>query len=87
MACSRCINTRCIVIVAEFKYKSCNSVVESGFIKLGKQMKIMYNDLVEKRVPTVCELLCQSENLNTCVMDMPSTHTHRMVKLSKVTLC
>lgn len=75
--------------MAEFKPKSRNSAIESDFIKLGKHMKIMYNDLVEKRVskPTVCGLLCQDENLNTYVMDMPSTHICRMVKLSKVTLC
>ncbi|KAG2217928.1 hypothetical protein INT45_012591 [Circinella minor] len=69
---SRIINIRCIVIVAEFKPKSRNSAVESDLIKLGKQMKLMYNELVEKRVPTptVCGLLCQGENLATYVMDM-----------------
>lgn len=52
-------------------------------------MKPMYNELVEKRIPkpTVCGLLCQGENLKTYVMDMPSPHTYRMVKLSSVTLC
>lgn len=42
-------------------------------------MKLVYQDLVEKRIanPTVCGLLCQGENLNT----------YRMAKLSKVTLC
>lgn len=86
---SRIINIRCIVIVTEFKPKSRNSAVESDLIKLGKQMKLVYNDLIEKRVPkpTVFELLCQGENLNTYVMDMPSPYTYRMVKLSKVTLC
>ncbi|KAG2237224.1 hypothetical protein INT48_006628 [Thamnidium elegans] len=64
---SRIINIKCIVIVAEFKPKSRNSAVESDLIKLGKQMKLMYNELVEKRVPkpTVCGLLCQGENLST----------------------
>ncbi|KAI8077020.1 hypothetical protein BDF21DRAFT_384817 [Thamnidium elegans] len=86
---SRIINIKCIVIVAEFKPKSRNSAVESDLIKLGKQMKLMYNELVEKRVPkpTVCGLLCQGENLSTYVMDIPSPYTYRMVKLSKVTLC
>ncbi|ORE02587.1 hypothetical protein BCV72DRAFT_234494 [Rhizopus microsporus var. microsporus] len=67
---SRCINIRFIVIVAKFKSKSRNSAVKSDLIKLGKQMKPMYNDLVEKRVPkpTVCGLLCQGKNLNTYVM-------------------
>ncbi|KAI7904908.1 uncharacterized protein BX663DRAFT_484271 [Cokeromyces recurvatus] len=45
---SRIINIRCIVIVTEFKPKSHNSAVESGLIKLGKQMKLMYNNLIEK---------------------------------------
>lgn len=86
---SRIINIRCIAIVAEFKPKSRNSAVESDLIKLGKQMKLVYNDLVEKGVPkpTVCGLLCQGENLNTYAMDMPSPYTYRMVKLSKATLC
>lgn len=86
---SRIINIRCIVIVAAFKHKPRNSAVESDFIKLGKQMKLKYNDLIEKRVPklTVCGLICQGENLNTYVMAMPFPHTYRMVKLSKTTLC
>lgn len=86
---SHIINIRCIVIVAEFKHKSHNLAVESDLIKLGKQMKLVFNDLVEKRVPkpTVCGLLCQGENLNAYVMDMPSPYTYLMVKLSKVTLC
>ncbi|KAG2205501.1 hypothetical protein INT47_005875, partial [Mucor saturninus] len=86
---SRVINIRCIIIVAEFKAKSHNSAVESDLVKLGKQMKVMYNELVEKRIPkpTVCGLLCQGENLKTYVMDMTSSHTYRMVKLSSVTLC
>lgn len=86
---SRIVNIRCIVIVAEFKPKSRNSAIESDLIKLGKQMKLLYNDLVEKRVPkpSICRLLCQGENLYTYVMDMPSPYTYRMAKLSKVTLC
>ncbi|CAO3668250.1 unnamed protein product [Rhizopus stolonifer] len=86
---SRIINIKCTVVVAEFKSKSHNSAVESDLLKLGKQMKLMYNDLVQKRIPkpNVCGLLCQGENLSTFVMDMPSPFIYRMVKLSKVTLC
>lgn len=86
---SRVINFKCIVIVAEFKHKSHNSSVESDLVKLGKEMKLVYNDLIKKRIPepTVCGLLCQGKYLSTFSMDMPSPFTYRMVKLSKVTLC
>ncbi|GAA5816093.1 hypothetical protein MFLAVUS_009615 [Mucor flavus] len=83
------INVRCIVIAAEFKRKSRNSAVESDLVKLGKQMKLIYNNLVAKRIPkpSVCGLLCQRETLCTYVTDMPFSHMYRIVKLSKVTLC
>ncbi|CAO3664867.1 unnamed protein product [Rhizopus stolonifer] len=86
---TRCINIKCIVVVAEFKPKSHNSSVESDLVKLGKQMRLIYNDIVQKRTPEpkVCGLLCQGENLYTFMMDMPSPQTYRMIKLSKITLC
>ncbi|KAI8367959.1 hypothetical protein EDC96DRAFT_143342 [Choanephora cucurbitarum] len=73
------VNVRCIVIVAEFKPKSRNSAVKSNLVKLGKQMKLVYNDLIEKRVPKpiTYRLLCQGKNL----------HTYGMTKLSEATLC
>lgn len=85
---SQIINTKYVVIVAEFKPKDNNSAVESDFLKLAKQMKLMFNDAVEKRIPepTVCGLLCQGPVLKTYVMDMPSSQIYRLVKLSTVTL-
>ncbi|GAA5816089.1 hypothetical protein MFLAVUS_009611 [Mucor flavus] len=77
---SRAINIKCIVVVTEFKPTSRNSAVESDLVKLGKQMKLIYNNLVAKRIPkpSVCGLLCQRETLCTYVMDMPSSHAYRM---------
>lgn len=46
---SRIINIKCIAIVADFKSKSYNSAVESDLFKLRKQMKPMYNDLIQKK--------------------------------------
>ncbi|KAI8057547.1 uncharacterized protein B0P05DRAFT_498570 [Gilbertella persicaria] len=86
---TRCINIKLVVVVAEFKPKSYNSSVESDLVKLGKQMKLMYNDIVQKRTPQpeLCGLLCQGENLYTFMMDMPSPQTYRLIKLSSLTLC
>ncbi|KAL9549887.1 hypothetical protein MBANPS3_004990 [Mucor bainieri] len=86
---TRCINVKCVIVVAEFKPKSHNSSVESDLVKLGKQMKTMCNDLVQKRTPqpTVCGLLCQGENVCTFIMNMPSPRVYRMTKLSAFSPC
>ncbi|OAD04261.1 hypothetical protein MUCCIDRAFT_183364 [Mucor lusitanicus CBS 277.49] len=86
---TRFINVKCVIIVAEFKPKSHHSSTESDLIKLGKQLKLMYNDLVAKGTPhpTVGGLLCQGENACTFIMDLPSPQVYRMTKLSQITLC
>lgn len=90
------IQSRHWIFVLNFYFKQLNKTMRSIYIWLILWPSCKYtqtptycNDLVEKIIPkpTVCGLLCQGENLNTCVMDMPSSHIHRMVKLSKVTLC
>lgn len=48
-------------------------------VKLGKRIKVMYNDLVRKR-------LYRGGKLSTYVMDTPSPFVYHMVKLSKLTL-
>ena len=78
------VNVRCIVIVAEFKPKSRNSAVKSNLVKLGKQMKLVYNDLIEKRVPKpiTYRLLCQGKNLHTC--HIPGDNDSRFSLISVV---
>ncbi|CAO3609183.1 unnamed protein product [Mucor fragilis] len=66
-----------------------DSAEESDEIKLGRQMKAAYNDLVENRIPNpiVCGILAQGKRMSNYVMDMVSPPAHRFRKISKVDLC
>jgi hypothetical protein len=65
-----------------------NSAVESDLIKLGKQMRLTYNELVHSRVPTpvVCGIICQGDEIITYIMDTKSPKLYRIIKISKVKL-
>ncbi|KAG1040106.1 hypothetical protein G6F43_012355 [Rhizopus delemar] len=83
------INTKCIILIAEFKPTENNSAVESDEVKLGRQMKAAYNDLVENRIPNpiVCGMLAQGKRMSNYVMDMISPQLYRFRKFSEVDLC
>ncbi|KAG2211133.1 hypothetical protein INT46_004509 [Mucor plumbeus] len=51
-------------------------------------MRLSYNELVFNRVPkpVVCGIICQGDEIITCVMDIKSPKLYRMVKTSKVKL-
>lgn len=81
------INVKCILVLGEFK-KSNYSAIESDRVKLGKQMRTIYNELVLYRVPNpiVCGIICQGDDIITYYMDMVSPKLYRMVRVSKVKL-
>lgn len=74
--------------IGEFKKTNNYSTIESDIVKLGKQIKSTYNDLVSKRIPnpTVCGIICQGDEIITYFMDMQSPKQCRMVKVSRVKL-
>lgn len=75
-------------MIGEFKKTNKNSTIESDTVKLGKQMRSTYNDLVSKRIPNpvVGGVICQGDEIITYFMDMQSPKQYRMVKISKVKL-
>ncbi|KAG2206919.1 hypothetical protein INT45_001264, partial [Circinella minor] len=83
------INIKCVILIAEFKPTENNSAVESDEVKLGRQMKAAYNDLVENRIPNpiVCGILAQGKCMSNYVMDMISPQLYRFRKNSEVDLC
>ncbi|KAG1520862.1 hypothetical protein G6F46_009038 [Rhizopus delemar] len=83
------INIKCVILIAEFKPTENNSAVESDEVKLGRQMKAAYNDLVEDRIPNpiVCGMLAQGKRMSNYVMDMISPQLYRFRKFSEVDLC
>ncbi|KAI8641965.1 hypothetical protein BD408DRAFT_345156 [Parasitella parasitica] len=85
---SRIINVKCVLLVSEFKPTKCNSAVESDLVKLGRQMRSTYNDLVNNRLgnPIVCGIRSEGTRLTTYCMDMPSPNMYRMTKLSEISL-
>lgn len=74
------------VLVAEFKPSNQNSYVESDLVKLGKQMKMMMNQLVSIGVvePKVCGILCEGDSLCTYVMDLAAPKLYRMICIANV---
>ncbi|KAG2237880.1 hypothetical protein INT48_002184 [Thamnidium elegans] len=82
------INVMCILVIGEFKKTNNYSAIESDIVKLGKQMRLTYNDLVSKRIlhPVVCGIICQGDDKITYFMDMQSPKQYRMFKISKVKL-
>jgi hypothetical protein len=87
-AFSRIINIKCVVLVSEFKPTKSNSAVESDLVKLGRQMRSIYNDLVRLRLrnPVVCGIRSEGTQLTTYCMDMPSPNLYRMTKLAEISL-
>ncbi|CAO3690315.1 unnamed protein product [Rhizopus stolonifer] len=81
-------NTKCIVLIAEFKRSNQNSFVESDLLKLGKQIKLTINKLVSSGVVKlkVCGVHCEGDNLNTYVMDLVSPKVYRMINIAKIKL-
>ncbi|CEG64292.1 hypothetical protein RMATCC62417_01290 [Rhizopus microsporus] len=71
---SMTINVKCVVLIAEFKPTEQNSTIESDSVKLARQMRTIYNDLVLNGVecPLVCGILAEGRHLKTFVMDMIS---------------
>ncbi len=84
MVYSISINVKCVLVIGEFK----KSAIESDRVKLGKQVRITYNELVFHRVPNpaVCGIICQGDDIFTYYTDMKSPKLYRMVKVSKVKL-
>lgn len=82
------INVKCILVLGEFKNLSNHSAIESDKVKLGKQMKAIYNELVMNRVqnPVVCGIICEADDIYTYYMDMKSPKLYRLVSVSKVKL-
>ncbi|CEP12945.1 hypothetical protein [Parasitella parasitica] len=83
------ININCVIPIAEFKPTDNNSAVESDEVKLRRQMKAAYNDLVENRIPNpiVCGMLAQGKRISNYVMDMIAPQLYRFRKISEVDLC
>lgn len=88
MVYSISINVKCVLVIGGFKKSTNYSAIESDRVKLGKQMRITYNELVFHRVPnpTVCGIICQGDDIFAYYMDMKSPKLYRMVKVSKVKL-
>ncbi|KAI7906758.1 uncharacterized protein BX663DRAFT_428090, partial [Cokeromyces recurvatus] len=61
------INVKCISVLGEFKKSTNYSAIESDKVKLGKQMRAIYNELVLYRVPNpvVCGIICQGDDIFT----------------------
>lgn len=59
------INVKCLLVVGEFKQSSSYSQVESDVVKLGKQMRTIYNELVFHHIPhpVVCGIICQGDGI------------------------
>ncbi|KAI9005451.1 hypothetical protein CLU79DRAFT_687144, partial [Phycomyces nitens] len=57
-------NTKCVVLIAEFKNSERTSCVESDLVKLAKQMKSAMNSLVSSGVvePKICGIHCKGDN-------------------------
>ncbi|KAG2200991.1 hypothetical protein INT47_006535, partial [Mucor saturninus] len=83
----RCI-IKCVLVIGEFKKSIHYSAIESDTIKLGKQMRLTYNELVINRVPNpaVCGILCQGIDLVNYVMDLRSPQLYAMIRTSRVSL-
>ena len=81
-------SSRYTILVAEFKPTEQNSYIESDLVKLAKQMKETLNTLVVKGVtkPKVCGVLCEGENVQTYVMDLPAPKLYRLTNASKIKL-
>jgi hypothetical protein len=81
-------SVKCVVLIAEFKPTEQNSYVESGLVKIAKQMKATLNKLITSGVtmPKICGIHCEGENVHTYVMDLPSPKLYRMTNASKIKL-
>ncbi|KAI9007858.1 hypothetical protein CLU79DRAFT_777633 [Phycomyces nitens] len=78
-------NTKCVVLIAEFKNSERTSCVESDLVKLAKQMKSAMNSLVSSGVvePKICGIHCKGDNLHTYVMELLSPKVYGMINIAK----
>lgn len=82
------INTHCEILAAEFKPPNAVCQLESDKVKLGKEMRLMYNRLVIFGVSNqvVCGILVENHTISTFKMDMPSPRFYRLTKLSEAAI-
>ncbi|KAI9302392.1 hypothetical protein BJ944DRAFT_257157 [Cunninghamella echinulata] len=83
-----CFTNRYKILVGEIKAPNSSSTIESDLIKLGKQMKILYNQLVDKHIPDpiACGILIKGFNLSTYMLDLKSPNLYRLINISHITL-
>ncbi|KAG2216543.1 hypothetical protein INT45_006327, partial [Circinella minor] len=76
-------NSKYEVVSGEFKAPDLNAQLESDDVKLAKQMRMMYNSLVERHVmdPIVSGVLVQGYEMSTYKMDMAGPNMYRLIKL------
>ncbi|KAG2205020.1 hypothetical protein INT47_002644, partial [Mucor saturninus] len=81
-------NVKFILVLGEFKNAANYTAIESDRVKLGKQMRTVYNELVIQRVsnPAVCGIICQGDDIMTYIIDLYCPQLYRMIKMSKAKL-
>lgn len=86
---STCGSLPLALVIGEFKPPNHNSnQTESDLVKLGKEMRVMINDLVTKGVPepVVCGILVQEFDMSFFVMDLVSPKLYRLLNLADLTM-
>ncbi|CAO3656714.1 unnamed protein product [Mucor fragilis] len=80
------LNKKLTLVVTEIKPPKHHSSVESDCVKLCRQMKQCFNDLVLAGVPSpiVCGLKFDGFFMETFVLDMPAPKIYRVAKLASV---
>ncbi|OAD01816.1 hypothetical protein MUCCIDRAFT_111155 [Mucor lusitanicus CBS 277.49] len=80
------LNKKLMLVVTEIKPPTSHSSVESDTVKLGRQMKYCFNQLVLSGVPSpvVCGLKFDGFFMETYAMDMTAPKIYRIFKLASV---
>ncbi|ORX55764.1 hypothetical protein DM01DRAFT_1335152 [Hesseltinella vesiculosa] len=87
-ASAKATNSWISIVVGEFKKPGYSPTMESDFLKIGKQMRSMINDLVRQNVcgPVVCGILVQGRQIRTFKMDLVALKTYRMIKIGQISM-
>lgn len=88
LVCNFSGSDKCVILITEFKSTKQKSYFKSDLVKLAKQMKETTNKLITNGVtkPKICGFHCESENVRTYVIDLPSPKLYRIINTSKIEL-